>query len=157
MKLLTIISLVATCALMATNWPIAAEERSVSAPTCTTTCCAKCGCHEGLVPVCHTYCTTKKETKYRYYCKCETICVPEGCHSGTACAQHGCSDTCDGNDCGCKCFIKDTYKLVKVPYTVETPVKKCTVEWVCPHCGCSCGCTEQSDSATKVPPPIRSH
>jgi hypothetical protein len=119
--------------------------------------CAKCGCHDGLVPVCHTYCTTKIETKYRYYCKCETICVPDGNCSLTKCgsgpcensngANHSCSNTeCNCSECQCHCLVKDVYKLVKVPYTAETPVRKCTVEWICPECGCTCSCTETSES-----------
>ena len=37
-------------------------------------CCPKCGCHEGMIPVCHNYCELKKTTKYHYCCKCEEIC-----------------------------------------------------------------------------------
>jgi hypothetical protein len=110
------------------------------------TCCPKCGCHEGLVPVCHTYCTTKKETKYHYLCKCETICVPDHCPScpkcGDGCCEGGCGE--DGCESGkCTCLIKTVHKLAKIPYTVETPVRKCTIEWVCPSCGCSCGASDK--------------
>jgi hypothetical protein len=39
-------------------------------------------------------------------------------------------------------MIREVHKLVKYPYTEEHQVRKCTVEWVCPRCGGSCGTTE---------------
>jgi hypothetical protein len=131
-------------------------------------CCPKCGCHEGMVPVCHTYCEKKKETKYHYCCKCEEICQPSGhckcCDCGCDKCEGGCNGGGNCNDgCGCEennchCHIYKSTKLVKFPYTVETPVKKCKVEWVCPQCGCSCGTTEAPNAApapsgAPVPPP----
>ena len=41
---------------------------------CCDSLCPRCGCR--LVPVCHTYCTTKKVTEYKYVCACEAICIP---------------------------------------------------------------------------------
>jgi hypothetical protein len=86
-------------------------------------CCPHCGCK--LVPVCHISCTTKKETTYKYTCRCETICVP------------GVTRCCDKRgDCkgDCRCRVHEVKHLVKIPCDKEVPVKKCTVEWVCPHC-----------------------
>jgi len=129
---------------------MAADLSSSADSSCTAaaTCCPKCGCHQGLIPVCHTYCTTKKETKYHYSCKCETICIPDHCppcpKCGDACCEGSCTEGCENGKCNC--LIKEVHKLVKVPYTVETPVRKCTIEWVCPSCGCSCGTSEKSAS-----------
>ncbi len=112
-------------------------------------CCPKCGCR--LVPVCHVYCAPKKVTKHEYTCLCEDICIP-GC---SCCCNHcrncgcdngnnGCQEGC-GCGCGGKCLVRDVSRLVIHPVVTEVPVKKCTVEWVCPHCGCSaceqCGST----------------
>jgi hypothetical protein len=117
--------------------------------------CSNCGCHDGLIPVCHSYCTTKKETKYRYYCRCETICIPDSSccllRLGNSVDNPNCNQPCcSGTNCSaekgnCHCLVKEVYKLVKVPYTVETPVRKCTVDWICPRCGCKCGTTETCD------------
>jgi len=151
----------------------AAEPGCNAQPACGTAgccdqgmCCPKCGCHEGLVPVCHNYCEKKKETKYHYCCKCEEICMPSGhgkccecdkcdggCNGGC-----GCNEGCGGEENNCHCHIYKSTHLVKFPYTVETPVKKCKVEWVCPQCGCSCGATEvpsaaPAPSGAPVPPP----
>lgn len=119
-------------------------------PSCTAaTCCPRCGCHEGLVPVCHTYCTTKTETKYHYLCKCDTICIPDHCPSCPKCGDGCCEDSCENGKCNC--LIKTVHKLAKVPYTVETPVRKCTIEWVCPNCGCSCGTSDKSAQSPALP------
>ncbi len=85
-------------------------------------CCPHCGCK--LVPVCHIDCTTKKETTYKYTCNCESICVP------------GVTRCCDKCGCkgDCKCRIHEVKHLVKIPCVKEVPVRKCTVEWLCPHC-----------------------
>ncbi|HEV3415794.1 MAG TPA: hypothetical protein VG056_03255 [Pirellulales bacterium] len=151
---------IAAIGLVRAGEPTCNAEPSCAAPACCDpcTCCPKCGCHEGLVPVCHTYCTTKKVTKYHYCCKCEEICIPQGhcpccpkCGEG-CCEKGGCTDNCGCDNCGCEngkcnCLVKEVHKLVKIPYTIEEPVRKCTVEWVCPKCGCNCGCSEKSDSA----------
>ncbi|HEX3997070.1 MAG TPA: hypothetical protein VHX65_00800 [Pirellulales bacterium] len=126
---------------------------------CGNVCCPQCGCHEGLVPVCHQYWTTKKVVKYCYKCTCEEICLPGpcgavndgflghlGCKEGCGC-QEGCGskESCgSGTGCGdcCHCRYREVHHLVKCPYTVEVCVRKCKIEWVCPHCHCDCGCTE---------------
>jgi hypothetical protein len=119
-------------------------------------CCPKCGCHEGMIPVCHNYCEMKKTTKYHYCCKCEEICAPSGhskcCGGCDKCGGEGnggcgCNEGCGGEEENCHCHIYTAHKLVKIPYTVETPVKKCKVEWVCPRCGCNCGTTEAPNAA----------
>jgi hypothetical protein len=39
---------------------------------------------------------------------------------------------------------------MKIPCDKEVPVKKCTVEWVCPHCDCQGNCNGEN-----VAPPTR--
>ncbi|HEV2972746.1 MAG TPA: hypothetical protein VGY55_22450 [Pirellulales bacterium] len=173
MKTIAMSAALAIAALAASRLSMAGEatcnaEPSCAAPACCDPgcCCPKCGCHEGLVPVCHSYCTTKKVTKYHYCCKCEELCIPgrfpccPKCGDG-CCEKGGCTDNCGCDNCGCEsgkcnCLIKEVHKLVKIPYTVEVPVRKCTVEWVCPKCGCDCGCTEKTNSvpapAAPMPP-----
>ncbi len=108
-------------------------------------CCSKCGCHEGMVPVCHTYWTTKKVTKYCYHCICEDKCIPGCCKCDhPPCDSCGCNDNCGCKEnCGCDkchCMIVEVHKLVKVAHVEEEPVRKCYVEWVCPQCGCHNRC-----------------
>ena len=119
-------------------------------------CCPHCGCK--LVPVCHVYWTTKKVTTYKYTCKCETICVPgvtrccdkhgncDGSGQSADCGETGnsgsnnnCQGCCNGN---CRCRIHEVSHLMKIPCEKEVPVKKCTVEWVCPQCNCQGNCTQ---------------
>jgi hypothetical protein len=110
-------------------------------------CCPHCGCQ--LVPVCHISCTTKKETTFTYTCQCETICVP---------GVTRCCDKCGDCDGGCKCRVHEVKHLVKIPCVKEVPVKKCTVERVCPQCGCHGNCTEgaaPSPQLAPVPPAPR--
>jgi hypothetical protein len=128
--------------------------------------CPKCGCCKGLIPVCQSYYTTKKETKYHYCCRCEPICILDHGPCCSNCVARCCNDRHgDGPDCGttvngcasgkCNCLIKTQYKLVKIPYTVETPACKCRIEWVCPHCGCNCSHaveTESTQAPDDVPP-----
>jgi len=158
MKTLYTFGTLAIAALAAAGLSRAAEpgcnaEPSCAAPACCDpgTCCPKCGCHEGLIPVCHSYCTTKKVVKYHYCCKCEDLCIPG--HSpccpkcGDGCCDQGCAANGGCGNCGCEeskcnCMVREVHKLVKIPYTVEVPVRKCTVTWVCPTCGCNCGCSE---------------
>lgn len=115
-------------------------------------CCPNCGCHDGLIPVCRLHWTTKKETKYHYSCQCKPICIPD---QSPCCSKSGCEDGTNGScasDVGdresgkCNCLIIAQCKLAKVPYTVETPVCKCEIEWVCPKCGGNCSCTEMNES-----------
>lgn len=126
-------------------------------------CCPHCGCK--LVPICHIYCTTKKVTTFKYTCKCETICVPgvtrlcdkcgnrdgDGsgqCAGGGENGNSGSQDCCDG--C-CRCRIHEVKQLVKIPCDKEVPVKKCTVEWVCPNCGDHGHCTESAAPSLPAP------
>src|ERR1700761_1242182 len=64
-------------------------------------CCPRCGCHEGLLPVCHPYVETKTITKYRYCCVCEDKCIP-GVEIGSL-VLHGGTEK-DG-DCSASCGI----------------------------------------------------
>jgi hypothetical protein len=108
----------------------AAETTDAGDANCPSGCnsaCPQCGC--GLVPVCRTYCTTKKVTEYKHTCICEDLCVPgliPICRKGGNC--EGCGES------GGKCTLHAVKKLVKIPVTKEMPVRKCTVEWVCPRC-----------------------
>jgi hypothetical protein len=95
-------------------------------------CCAACGCC--LVPVCQISCTTKKVTEYKYSCRCEDMCVPGVvplCKRRAACetSDDGCPRDCSG-----RCTVHEVKQLVKHPVTKEVPVRKCTVQWVCPKC-----------------------
>jgi hypothetical protein len=122
-------------------------------------CCSHCGCK--LVPVCHISCTTKKVTTYKYTCKCETICVPgvtrccdkcSNCDGSGQCAgggDNGCPDCCEGN---CRCRVHEVKHLVKIPCDKEVPVKKCTVEWVCPNCSGQSKCVEGVAPSAPLPP-----
>ncbi len=134
-------------------------------------CCPRCGCHEGLVPVCHPYMDTKTVTKYKYCCLCEDKCIPGkdcscgfdlhlGCHEG--CGDCGCKESCGCESCGCgcdHCKVREIKKLVKIPYKETVCVRKCWVEWVCPKCNCCCnaegapaGCTENNNAAPAAAP-----
>jgi hypothetical protein len=176
--MLKILSISIIIALAATL-PSRANEATCNAePGCAASCpagccCPQCGCHEGMCPVCHPYCEMKKITKYKYCCTCEDKCIPHGncetlfCHHCDGEQPCGCTSGCDSGNCGrgcegCReCKVYTVKKLVKIPYTVEVPVHKCWVEWVCPKCGCSCnggcGCDHEmapaaSPSAAPMPP-----
>ena len=121
-------------------------------------CCPHCGCR--LVPVCHIYCEPKKVTTYQYCLKCEEKCIPRptcGCNKGCGC---GCDSGQCGGECnngcqeGCGCCVKEVRKLVKCPCVKEVPIRKCTVEWVCPTCGCGCNgeAAPASGQPTIAPP-----
>jgi len=115
-------------------------------------CCPHCGCC--LVPQCHTYCEPKTTTVHKHGCVCKEICIPgvsrcgEGCGDSERCGHCGCNScnsckTCCNNDgCGCHCRIREVHQLVIFPQQKCTSVKKCTVEWVCPHCGSQCNSSE---------------
>ncbi len=111
---------------------------------CCDKCCPSCGCR--LVPVCHVYCAPKTVVEHKYTCRCEEVCIP-----GPSCCCKGCgncdgSGSCCGGDTGnngCQgccghCRVREVARLVIHPVPKETPVRKCTVEWVCPKCG-ACG------------------
>jgi hypothetical protein len=107
-------------------------------------CCPHCGCN--LVPECHIECTTKKETTWQYTCNCESICVP------------GVTRLCDKCNCNedCKCRLHEVKHLVKIPCVKEVPIRKCTVEWVCPNCHSTQGApssTPPSAPLPSAPPP----
>lgn len=155
-----------------------ASGRARSACGCGNVCCPQCGCHEGLVPVCHEYWTTKKVTKYCYKCVCEEICLPGpcgACNDGFLChlgckdnGSPGCAASCGSKDCGCKdncgsggcnagcgecrhCKYREVHHLVKCPVTTEVCVRKCRIDWVCPHCHCDCGCTPDQEMPSAAP------
>jgi hypothetical protein len=122
-------------------------------------CCPQCGCR--LVAVCHTSCTTKKVTEYKYVCKCEDMCVPgvtpickkcQSCENSGECAVAG--DTCNNGcqeGCGGRCLVREVHKLTKYPVTKDVPVRKCTVEWVCPQCDCHGNCAEGAAPSAPMP------
>lgn len=121
-------------------------------------CCPQCGCK--LVPVCHVYCTTKKVTEYKYTCICEDVCIPgvtpcccKRCESCGCCNECGCQNGNNGCEEGCcgKCRVREISKLVKIPVCKEVPVRKCTVEWVCPNCNGNCNGNCQPDAAPMAP------
>jgi len=140
------------------------------------TCCPQCGCHEGLVPVCHQYWEKKKVTEYCYKCVCKEICLPGHCGAvndglfGNHCKEGcGCQESCAGKEgcgcnegCGCEsgccdCKWREVHTLVKCPVTKEICVRKCKIDWVCPHCHCDCGCQQEvapsaAPSAAPLPP-----
>jgi hypothetical protein len=110
------------------------------------------------------YCATKKVTEYKYRCVCEEICIPGVtpiCKRDAACGGSGeCAGGCGACNSGCqegcagRCKIHEVRKLVKYPVTKEVPVRKCTVEWVCPKCGCGqCGSTSAATAAPAAPGP----
>ena len=106
-------------------------------------CCPHCGCK--LVPVCHVYWTTKKVTTYKYTCKCEYICVPG--------VTRLCDKCCDDDGCrDCKCRLHEVRRLVKIPCVKQVPVKKCTVEWVCPQCNYNGSGMENPPPSAPMPP-----
>ncbi len=144
------------------GWSLAAETAAdcTTAPTCAAgTCCPQCGCHEGLVPVCHPYCTTKKTVKYKYCCKCDTICIPGHCPKcDWGCGDGGCAAGSGDGGCEsgkCQCESLEVTHHMKIPYVVVTPVRKCYVTWVCPKCGCDCHCPgEAAAPAPGAPVPV---
>ncbi len=163
LRMLTLSVIVALAASLSSR----AEENGCNAePGCAAgacpdgMCCPRCGCHEGLCPVCHPYCGTKTVTKYKYCCLCEDKCITCGCctpvegffmhkccDEGQCGCTSGCNSGCENGNCGCgegcnHCRVREINKLVKIPYKVEVPTQKCWVEWVCPHCNCNCGCSE---------------
>lgn len=166
---------------LAAGLPSRADEAACNAePNCGSCpagcCCPRCGCHEGLCPVCHPYCEMKKVTKYKFCYTCEDKCIPHGhcetlfCHKCDCENQcggaAGCTSGCGGEsgNCGCescgRCKVYEVRKLCKIPYIEEVPVHKCWVEWVCPRCNCCCnaesapsGCTENNNAAPAAPLP----
>ena len=160
--MLKTIPLLVTLAMTATiGLPSQGGEPACGAnPNCAAGCdstCSHCGCK--LVPVCHCYCTTKKVTEYKYTCICTDMCVPPvtpicgkcRCQDGDGSGQSGQCGGCAGNSqngcgecCAGHCTVHEVRKLVKYPVTKEVPVRKCSVEWVCPHCQGNCGCVEDA-------------
>ncbi len=116
-------------------------------------CCPYCGCR--LVPTCHVYCEPKKVTDYKHCFNCKDICIPP---LTPLCCKCGCCDTCNNgcrDGCGCHCTVREVKKLVKCPCTKEVPVRKCCVEWVCPHCSAcpDAGPTPAPQAAPAAPAP----
>ena len=91
-------------------------------------------CESVMVPICQICYTMKKETKYKYCCVADTICIPSVtplCEKGD-CPPEG---NCQGpKNCPGACCIRDVHKLVKFPVTREVPVRQCNLLWVCPRC-----------------------
>ncbi len=155
-----------TCALLAiatiTSIGHAGEPTCCADSICVPgTCCPKCGCHEGLLPVCHSYCDTKKVIKYKYCCTCEEMCIPGHAPCCETCNNQdgGCAVTCGSDDGKCDCTYRNVKKLVKIPYLAYEPVRKCNVEWTCPKCGCACcnslsnvEVSEAANVATQIAP-----
>ena len=133
-------------------------------------CCPQCGCHEGLVPVCH-HCMDGQERnhlllqmrlrrdlhsrparrlQHRLFgpTGLQRNCGATSCDS--AAGGNGCPTDC-GCDCSCHCMHREVHHLVKCPVTKETCVRKCKIEWVCPHCGCGCGCSGELDVPAGTP------
>lgn len=112
-------------------------------------CCPHCGCK--LCPQCNITCTTKKETVYKYTCKCDAVCIPGvSCVGGCSDCEKGC---CDGS-CG-RCRVREVKRLMKVPCTKEVPVRKCEVVWTCPKCDCSFSGSESSEKPAAAPAEAR--
>ncbi len=120
-------------------------------------CCPQCGCC--LVPICHVYCVPKTITEHKYCCICEDKCIPGpscGCKKcGCGCGECGC-DSCNNGceECCGHCKVREINKLVIHPCVKEVPVRKCTVEWVCPNCSnCGqCGATSAPAAPNAAPP-----
>jgi hypothetical protein len=129
---------------------------------CGTPVCPHCGFR--LVPVCHPYCTTKEVITYKHCCICEDICIPgitplgqkrQGCEtSGEPAGRCGACNIGCPEGCGGRCLVRTVHKLVKFPVTKEVPVKKCAVEWACPHCNCQGGCVEGTAPSSPTPPVV---
>jgi hypothetical protein len=122
-------------------------------------CCPHCGCR--LVPVCHTYCETKKTTEHQYCQHCKDLCIPgiipccqRGCDSCDTC-NNGCNSGCNNGceDCCGRCRVRQVHQLVVYPKTKESCVRKCTVEWVCPQCGGGCNCGSSTSPAQPAAAP----
>ena len=121
-------------------------------------CCPSCGCR--LVPVCHVYCAPKTVVEHKYTCRCEEVCIPGPsccCNkcgncagSGSCCGGDTCNNGCQEGCCG-HCRVREVSRLVIHPVPKETPVRKCTVEWVCPQCGACGGQCGQCGRAWYVP------
>ncbi len=129
-------------------------------------CCPHCGCK--LVPVCQITCTTKKTTVHEYCCACKEICIPgvtrigerNECCENSGAGNGGCKpcDPCNNgcqDGCDCRCRVREIHKLMVCPVTKETPVRACTVQWVCPNCSnCGgCGATAAPGAAPPMPGP----
>lgn len=118
--------------------------------------CARCGCKEKCRRyVCHIVCDTKKVTKTCWDVQCEPFCpllpgcgafLPQRCCPGGPCASNGGTPDCGGQQCGSctscqrsevppRCGNARTRKrLVKKEITVEVPVYRCEVKYLCDAC-----------------------
>ena len=122
-------------------------------------CCPHCGCR--LVPVCHVYCAPKTVVEHQYTCLCEEVCIP-GCSCCWLQAVRQLrrfrlgpvtpATTVARRAAAGKCIVRQVPRLVIHPVPKEVPVRKCTVEWVCPNCGgCGqCGATAARFVPTKI-------
>ena len=113
-------------------------------------CCPHCGCK--LEPVCQITCGTKKTAEHRYCCGCKEICVPSPTCLGRGNPCDPCNNCCQDN-CDCHCRIHEVHKLMVFSVTKETPVRQCTVQWVCPRCSQSGG-QPAAAPASPAPAPV---
>jgi hypothetical protein len=121
-------------------------------------CCAKCGCHVACVEkVCQIVCDVKKEAKHCWCVECKDICPLLPTVFGRDCCQENTGDgKTGGSSCedGCKdcghaanpphCgHPRQVKTLVRKDYTVEVPVYKGVVKYLCPACNSNAATPEQ--------------
>lgn len=101
-------------------------------------CCAACGRHVACAQkTCQIVCDVKKEKKSYWCVECEEICtlLP---------GRRECGECSPPPRCGSSKCVK---KLVKKEYSVEVPVYKCVVLYLCPDCAAG----QSAPSASPVP------
>ncbi len=121
--------------------------------------CARCGCRQKCQRyVCHVVCGTKKVTKICWDVKCEPHCpllpgcgafLPKKKGACGSCAPAPCTPDCGQCDqpecgsCGCshrsevppRCgHVRTRKRLMKKVITVEVPVYRCEVKYLCNEC-----------------------
>ncbi len=152
MKLFAVTLGAVACLLLAQ----AAAAQNCGAPDC----CAQCGDSSCQPKVCRVVCDVKKIKKYRWHVECEEFCVPlPGCRLG------GCKPACESGcgvpdgcveGCGAACLpnrlvppkcgpVRYRKKLVKKEYTIEVPIYRCVVRYLC------AGCCEPAAAAEEQP------
>jgi hypothetical protein len=160
MRIVTTSIVTAICLL--TSYPTQAGSRAgCTEPTCgTPSCCAQCGGHRTCQKrVRRMVCEMKEVKKVCWGVECEvfqplrpaglaktgcgsscgvscgTSCDPTCGQTCRGCNRHECVTCCEPGKARCK------KKLMKREITVNVPVYKCVVEYVCPGC-CSTECAE---------------
>jgi len=115
--------------------------------------CARCGCQAACRRyVCNVVCDVKKVTKTCWAVKCEPHCpLRPGCgaflpqRTCGSCAPEACTPDCGGQQCGCvscqrcevppRCgHVRIRKRLMKKEITVEVPVYRCEVKYLCDEC-----------------------